>query len=128
MAWEMRRARSFRHNCFSDHQQLKKQISKTKEKKKETVTVSINEKGLMDRLTAISPRFGGQRNITVVKDGAKTHVLYLSNHDQGKNKLWKFKSKFKSKQIHSKKPDKDLPVALFLLFLHLHFSFVYIFP
>jgi len=67
----------------------KKDKKDAKEKKKETVTVSINEKGLMDRLTAISPRFGGQGNITVIKDGAKTHVVYLSNHDQGKNKLWK---------------------------------------
>ncbi len=67
----------------------KKDKKDAKEKKKETVTVSINEKGLMDRLTTISPRFGGQGNITVIKDGAKTHVVYLSNHDQGKNKLWK---------------------------------------
>jgi tricorn protease len=59
-----------------------------KEEKKETVTVSINEKGLMDRLTAISPSFGAQSNITIVNDGAKTHVIYLSNHDQGRNKLW----------------------------------------
>ena len=72
-----------------DEKDDKKDKKDTKEKKKETVTVSINEKGLMDRLTAISPRFGGQRNITVIKDGTKTHVLYLSNHDQGKNKLWK---------------------------------------
>ncbi|MBL4642377.1 MAG: PD40 domain-containing protein [Flavobacteriaceae bacterium] len=72
-----------------DEKDDKKDKKDTKEKKKETVTVSINEKGLMDRLTAISPRFGGQRNITVIKDGTKTHVLYLSNHDQGKNKLWR---------------------------------------
>jgi tricorn protease len=67
----------------------KKDKKDTKEKKKESVIVSINEKGLMDRLTAISPRFGGQGNITLIKDGDKTHVLYLSNHDQGRNKLWK---------------------------------------
>ena len=58
-------------------------------KKKEKVTVSINEKGLMDRLTRISPRFGNQSNITVVKDGAKIHILYISNHDEGTYKLWK---------------------------------------
>ncbi|QHI36477.1 hypothetical protein IMCC3317_18400 [Kordia antarctica] len=60
-----------------------------KEKVKEKVIVTINEKGLMDRLTAISPRFGNQRNITVINDGNKTHILYISNHDQGKSKLWK---------------------------------------
>ena len=58
-------------------------------KDKEIIKVSIKEKGLMNRLTTISPRFGGQRNITVLKDGVKTHVLYISNHDQGRNKLWK---------------------------------------
>ncbi|WP_298422529.1 S41 family peptidase [uncultured Kordia sp.] len=58
-------------------------------KKKEKVTVSINEKGLMDRLTRISPRFGNQSNITVISEGSKTHVLYISNHDEGKRKLWK---------------------------------------
>lgn len=72
-----------------DDKDDKKDKKDAKEKKKEIVIVSINEKGLMDRLTAISPRFGGQRNITLIKDGTKTHVLYLSNHDQGKSKLWK---------------------------------------
>ncbi len=60
-----------------------------KDKKEEIEPIVINEKGLMDRLTAISPRFGGQRNISIIKDGAKTHVIYISNHDQGRNKLWK---------------------------------------
>ena len=60
-----------------------------KEKKEALLPTVINEKGLMDRLTRISPRFGGQRNIAIIKDGIKTHVIYLSNHDQGRNKLWK---------------------------------------
>lgn len=58
-------------------------------KKKEKVTVSINENGLMNRLTRIGPRFGDQRNIMVINEGSKTHILYVSNHDQGKRKLWK---------------------------------------
>jgi len=66
-----------------------KEKKDSKDKKVKSVSVSINEKGLMDRLSTISPRFGNQRNITVINDGAKTHVLYLSNHDQGRNKLWK---------------------------------------
>ncbi|MFK7748064.1 MAG: S41 family peptidase [Kordia sp.] len=65
----------------------KKNKKTTKEKKK--VTVAINEKGLMNRLTLISPTFGNQRNIAIVHEGDKTHVLYVSNHDQGKSKLWK---------------------------------------
>ncbi len=63
--------------------------TKEKEKEKEKVIVTINEKGLMDRLTTISPRFGNQGNITVIDDGNKTHIVYISNHDQGKYKLWK---------------------------------------
>ena len=66
-----------------------KKGKKEQPKTKENVKVIINEKGLMDRLTTISPRFGGQGNITLIKDGNKTHIIYLSNHDQGRNKLWK---------------------------------------
>ncbi|WP_189663017.1 S41 family peptidase [Polaribacter sp. IC073] len=67
---------------------VKKDTTK-KDKKEENVTVGINSKGLMDRLTRISPRFGNQANISVITEGDKTHVLYISNHDEGKNKLWK---------------------------------------
>lgn len=64
--------------------------SKDKNDKKEEIEpIIINEKGLMDRLTTISPRFGGQGSVSIIDDGEKTHVLYLSNHDQGRNKLWK---------------------------------------
>ena len=64
--------------------------SKDKNDKKEEIEpITINEKGLMDRLTTISPRFGGQGSVSIIEDGEKTHVLYLSNHDQGRNKLWK---------------------------------------
>ena len=66
----------------------KKDTSK-KDKKESKVTVKINPKGLMDRLTRISPSFGNQRNISVINDGDKTHILYVSNHDEGASKLWK---------------------------------------
>lgn len=66
----------------------KKDTSKNK-KKENKVKVTINEKGLMDRLTRISPRFGNQGNITIINDGEKTHILYTSNHDEGNSKLWK---------------------------------------
>lgn len=61
----------------------------SKKKKKKEIKVSINPKDLMSRLTRISPWFGNQGNISVIKDGVKTHVLYTSNHDEGQNKLWK---------------------------------------
>lgn len=67
----------------------KKDKKKDEDKEAKKVKVSINEKGLMSRLTRISPRFGSQGNISVIKDGKKTHILYVSNHAEGKNKLWK---------------------------------------
>lgn len=67
----------------------KKDTSKKAKKEEASVTVNINPKGLMDRLTRISPRFGNHRNIAVIKEAAKTHIIYVSNHDEGQNKLWK---------------------------------------
>ena len=61
----------------------------TKKGKKKTIITTINPNGLMDRLTRISPWFGNQSNISVIKQGTKTHVLYTSNHDEGQSKLWK---------------------------------------
>ena len=61
----------------------------TKKTKKETVKTTINPNGLMDRLTRISPWFGNQSNISVINDGIKTHILYISNHDEGLGNLWK---------------------------------------
>lgn len=60
-----------------------------KDKNKPEIIVDINSNGLMDRLTRISPRFGNQRNISIINSGDKTHILYISNHDEGTNKLWK---------------------------------------
>ncbi|MAD97470.1 MAG: peptidase S41 [Flavobacteriaceae bacterium] len=59
-----------------------------KKKEKEKVVVKINPNGLMDRLTRISPRFGDQAGQTVIQNGTKTHVIYVSNHDEGNFKLW----------------------------------------
>jgi len=66
-----------------------KKDTANKKENKTTVNVQINQKGLMTRLTRISPRFGNQKNITIINEGQKTHVLYVSNHDKGENKLWK---------------------------------------
>ncbi|UMB61390.1 S41 family peptidase [Lutibacter sp. A80] len=67
-----------------------KKDSKTKEKpKKEEVKVTINKKGLMDRLTQISPNFGQQQNPSIITKDKKTHILYISNHSEGKAQLWK---------------------------------------
>jgi tricorn protease len=63
---------------------------KTDDKKKvDTTLVSIHEEGLMERITRISPNFGRQANPYVIKDGEKTIVLYISDHDEGNPTLWK---------------------------------------
>jgi tricorn protease len=63
---------------------------KTEGKKEEMKEmVSIQLEGMMDRLRRISPGFGSQLSPYVIKDGKKTIVLYLSNHDEGNTTLWK---------------------------------------
>jgi tricorn protease len=56
---------------------------------KKPITININEKGIMERITAISPSFGRQIRPYVIQKDEAMHVLYLSNHDEGKTKLWK---------------------------------------
>ena len=55
---------------------------------KETVSVSINKDGLMHRLEQIGSPFGYQGNPYVVQQKDKTHVFYMSNHDEGNTSLW----------------------------------------
>ncbi len=60
-----------------------------KETKADKVVIRIREKGLMERLKRVSPSFGSQYGpIAYAKDKA-TFLFYLSNHDEGKMKLWK---------------------------------------
>ena len=68
---------------------VEKEPKKGKKEVKSIPKVSINPKGLMRRLSRVSPSFGNQRGISVINEGDKTHVIYMSNHDQGRNKLWK---------------------------------------
>ncbi len=56
---------------------------------KTAVTVTINTDGLMRRLERISPEFGSQSNPFVIQKDDKTTVLYVSDHAEGKNNLWK---------------------------------------
>ena len=49
----------------------------------------IDAARIMERIQQISPSFGSQYLLDVVQKGDKTHVLYLSDHDQGKSALWK---------------------------------------
>jgi len=62
---------------------------KESEKKVEKPAVSIDPNNIMERLKQISPSFGQQRTITVLTKDDKTYVFYISNHNEGKNQLWK---------------------------------------
>ncbi len=68
-----------------------KKDSKKKEKVEEdsTPSVKINEDGLMERLVRISPAFGLQYSPYAISKEETTYIIYMSNHDEGKFKLWK---------------------------------------
>lgn len=59
--------------------------------KKEPVTtpISINAENIMDRVEQVGPTFGSQFLLTVLQKGEKTIVLYVSDHAEGRNALWK---------------------------------------
>ncbi|MBJ2175645.1 PD40 domain-containing protein [Aureibaculum sp. A20] len=68
----------------------KKEKDKNKEEEKVVKpVVTINPNNTMERLKQISPSFGQQENITVITKDDKTYIYYISNHSEGKNKLWK---------------------------------------
>ncbi|MCB0630387.1 MAG: S41 family peptidase [Saprospiraceae bacterium] len=66
----------------------KKDSSETK-KETDKVEIEMEEDGLMDRLERMGPRFGDQSNIYVWQEGDKTTLLYISDHNEGKNEIWK---------------------------------------
>ncbi len=77
-----------------DEKKNEKKDSKNKKDKEETpkkdaLKITINTKGLMDRLTQISPSFGQQQKPSIIQKDKKTYVLYISNHSEGKSQLWK---------------------------------------
>ncbi|MBA6153013.1 S41 family peptidase [Gelidibacter maritimus] len=81
---------------FKEDEQKDKDNSdkKTKDKKekdsiKEPISITINKKGLMDRIERISPSFGSQNDPYIITKDETTYVYYVSNHDQGKYKLWR---------------------------------------
>lgn len=57
-------------------------------KGKEKVEVKIDFDRMMDRLERIGPAFGSQRGVQVIRDGDKTRILFLSNHENGRTVLW----------------------------------------
>ncbi|QAA82740.1 PDZ domain-containing protein [Aequorivita sp. H23M31] len=69
----------------------KKEKEKEKEKDsiKEPITISLNTKDLMDRIELISPQFGSQNDVFLIDKDDTTYVYFFSNHDKGKQNLWR---------------------------------------
>ncbi|HVM87801.1 MAG TPA: S41 family peptidase [Puia sp.] len=68
----------------------KKDTAKKDVRKDSSVSpIVIDAADIMDRIEQISPSFGSQHLVHVFQKDKKTIVLYSSNHDQGKNALWK---------------------------------------
>jgi len=62
---------------------------KGEEEKEVPPQVEINFENLMERLERISPNVGEQSDPYVVQKDEKLIVFYISDHDEGKNALWK---------------------------------------
>lgn len=119
----------FRLNKFNDlFKETKKDSTdnKTKDKKKDSkkpeaatpkppAEIVINTEDLMKRLERISPNFGSQRSPYVIQKGDKTHVLYMSNHAEGKWALYHTTiqpfEENKTEKVGSDVPGYDIEVA-----------------
>ncbi|QNA44018.1 S41 family peptidase [Lacibacter sediminis] len=51
--------------------------------------ITVDTDLLMERLEQISPSLGAQYLINVYQKGEKTTVLFVSNHGEGRNAIWK---------------------------------------
>jgi len=60
--------------------------SAKKEVKKPVITIDFAN--MMNRLEEIGPSYGRQAEVFVTLNDQKTHVLFISNHENGKSGLW----------------------------------------
>ena len=67
----------------------KKDTSKKKMINVDSSIVKLDTKRIMERLVQVSPGFGSQGLVGVFKKGEKTTIFYVSDHQDGKNALWK---------------------------------------
>lgn len=67
----------------------KKDTAKKVSNKDSIIPIAIEMDLLMERLNQISPDLGAQFLLAVSQKNEKTTVMYISNHDEGKNALWK---------------------------------------
>ena len=60
-----------------------------KDSAKKDSSIHIDAADIMERLEQVGPSFGSQDLVTVLQKGDKTTLLYVSDHELGKNSLWK---------------------------------------
>ncbi len=60
-----------------------------KKEEKTFVSISLDTLDLMERIEQIGPAFGAQGDVQLLQKKEKTHVFYISDHDEGKNALWR---------------------------------------
>lgn len=77
----------YRSDKFNELFKVEKKDSSKATVANNAITIDFN--GLMERLEQVGPRFGSQYLLNVLKKGDKTTVLYISDHAEGRNALWK---------------------------------------
>lgn len=60
-----------------------------KETKKEIKPIEIDLADIWERMEQVGPSFGQQGSPAVFQKDDKTYVIYVSDHSEGENKLWK---------------------------------------
>ena len=60
-----------------------------KKVEKPVISIKIDTVDIMERVEVVGPEFGQQGNLTIIQKKDKIHVLYVSNHDEGKRALWR---------------------------------------
>ncbi|MEL6926224.1 MAG: PDZ domain-containing protein, partial [Bacteroidota bacterium] len=75
-----------------DKKESKKEDDKSgetdKKKEKDLPKVTIDFERPMKRIERVGPSFGRQFGSYIVQKDGKTHVVFTSNHDEGKTNLW----------------------------------------
>ncbi len=67
----------------------KENKDKSKEDEKPFVAMALDTLDIMERIEEIGPDFGAQGNVAVIQKDEKTYVFYVSNHEEGKEALWR---------------------------------------
>lgn len=80
-------------SLFKEKETKKDTVKKSDTKKVDSVDVPdkivIDMSRIMERLEQVGPNFGRQALLSVIQKEEKTSVLIVSNHDEGKNSLYK---------------------------------------